>query len=573
MKKRKYDFAGWVTKNDIRCSDGVTIKHGAFKGNDGGTVPLVWQHDVKDPTNVLGHVQLENKDSGVYGYGYFNNSEYANQAKELIKHGDINALSIHANKLQKRGNDVLHGVIREVSLVLSGANPGAVIEYVMSHSDSEESEEAIIYLDQIIHSADSLPPEDEEFEEEQEIEEEKGMPTIEEVLDTLNEEQMDAVETLIGALADEGYGEYDEGYDEYDEEGDGPMKHNLFQDNEGNEYYGGTITHSEQMDILEDARALGSLQDAFIQHGITNIDILFPDATAVSNIPTKITDTHTGYKAIMNAVGRVPFSKIKNLYADLTEEEARAKGYIKGEEKLEQYFEVFKRETSPQTIYKKQQLDRDDIIDITDFDVVNFINSEMREKLEEEIARAVLVGDGRNVISKDKIKETNIRPIINDHNIYTIKATCEGIEDLIEAVIRTKVEYRGSGMPTVYLHPYTMAKLKLMKDSVGRYLWDDTSKLAARMGVAGFQETTFMPENTIIIVNLNDYKIGTNKGGQITTFDDFDIDFNQYKYLIETRISGALVEPKSAIRITINEVEDFGMKVQITKQPNEGETP
>lgn len=548
MSKRKYDFAGWVTKNDIKCSDGVTIKHDAFKGNHDGKVPLVWNHNHKEPTNILGHMLLQNKPEGVYGQGFFNDTEEARHAKALISHGDISAMSIGANKIKKRGLDVIHGMIYEVSLVLAGANPGAMIESIITHSDTgeeiEHEDKAIIYSGNVIHSAEQAAEID-QLEHEDGGKDDMPEKTIGEVMDTMNEEQMAAVEALLANVI-----EQSDDLNQSDEGGE-DMKHNVFggqQEEQGEE-----LTHALQMEVFADAQKFGSLRDSMLEHGITGIETLFPEAHNLNPTPFMYMNRNTNGAQIVNGVTKSPFSRIKTRLADFTEEAARAKGYIKGAEKFEQVFTLASRTTTPQTIYKKQKLDRDDIIDITDFDVVTYINAEMKLMLMDEIGRAILVGDGRTVGHADKIKAEHIRPIISDDDFYTIKKEALTHDLLIEVIIKAMAEYEGSGSPTMYMHPVDVANLKLLKADDGRFLFGDipsAAAIAARFGVKEIVESTFL-KNTILIVNLADYTLGATKGGEITNFDDFDIDFNQYKYLIETRLSGALVLPKSAISINI----------------------
>lgn len=556
MPKEDYDFAGWVTKNDIRCTDGVVIKHDAFKDNDQKKVPLVWNHNHSEPANVLGHVILHNQDKGVYGYGYLNNSEEAKHAKEMIQHGDISAMSIGANKIQKQGQNVVHGRIYEVSLVLAGANPGALIESVVTHSDAGDEESGIIFTGNLIHSADDILDH---------AEGEEDMPkTIGDILDTLTEEQMSAVEALIAnVVEDEGIEQSDEIEEDEDEEqetdkGGVTMKHNVFNGPAPTEKET-VLQHSDIQAIFKDAQKMGSLKEAVLEHGITNIEILFPDATVVSGAPFIYRDKRTAAQAIVGAIHKSPFSKVKTIIADLTEDSARARGYIKGAEKFEQVFSLLTRTTEPQTIYKKQKLDRDDIIDITDFNVVGFINTEMRFMLTEEIARAVLVGDGRDIASADKIKSDKIRPIISDADLYTLKADIDtplAVIDVtvVEGIIKAMGEYEGSGSPSMYVHPSTVADLRLLRATDGHFLFGDIPSkeaIAARLGVGEIVETTIIPAKSFLITNLSDYTLGATKGGEVTTFDDFDIDYNQYKYLIETRLSGALTQPKSALYVTV----------------------
>jgi HK97 family phage prohead protease len=598
MGNRKYDFAGWVTKNDIRCSDGVTIKHDAFKDNDGQQVPLVWNHKYTSPGNVLGHVMLQNRDQGVYGYGYFNDSEDAKQAKELVKHGDISSMSIGARKIKRNGTDIVHGSIYEVSLVLAAANPGAMIETVMQHSDSGEEEKSIIHTGTLIHSADDvIEDEDQNIEHkaqggETQVAGENTEKTIGDIIDAMTEEQQEAVYALLGMVTEA----QDEQDDEVDNEagsedntkhsqdtensddnikhnndkGDGEvMKHNVFA-GQGNESAANatvlkhginevlkqayTSKASSLKDLIAEAISDGSIKHGeTLTHGINSIEMLFPDAfkSTNGNQPILYNDPNTAFAKILDGVTKSPFAKVKTLVADLTEDEARAKGYIKGNLKKEEFFSLIKRATSPTTVYKKQKLDRDDILDITDFDVVAFMNVEMQMKLKEEVARAILVGDGRDFSAEDKIDEQHIRPIITDNEFFTIhKSVAADGSDFIEKVITAMGEYRGSGMPDLYIDLTLLATIKLLKDSQGRFLFGDipsNAAIAARLGVNSIVPTTFMSGKGAVIVNLRDYTLGAVKGGEVTNFDQFDIDFNQHKYLSETRLSGALTMPKSAI--------------------------
>jgi HK97 family phage prohead protease len=580
--KRKYDFAGWVTKNDIRCSDGVTIKHNAFRDNDGQQVPLVWNHDYNSPNNVLGHVVLHNQEQGVYGYGYFNDTQEADNAKSLVKHGDISSMSIGARKLKRSGTDIIHGSIYEVSLVLAAANPGAMIETVMQHSDNEE-EKAHIYSGNLIHSADDII--DEVDEKIDDVVEEEDLthaadagtgateePTIGDIIDAMTPEQQDAVYALLGLVADSSTGDTTQqsglnNEDTYKGD-DESMKHNVFS--KGKDDNSEVLKHginevlqlaqtnkaSSLKDLLAQAEVKNS-QGEVITHGINSIEMLFPDAFASTNgnQPILYKDPNTAYATILDGVNKSPFAKVRTLIADLTEDEARAKGYIKGNMKKEEYFSLVKRQTSPTTVYKKQKLDRDDILDITDFDVVAFMNVEMQIMLKEEIARAILVGDGRDFSAEDKINEQNIRPIISDNEFFTVhKAVKADGSDFIEIVINAMGDYMGSGMPDMFIDPTLLSTIKLLKDNTGKFLFGDipsNTAIAARLGVNSITPTTFMKGKGALIVNLRDYTLGATKGGQVTNFDDFDIDFNQYKYLIETRLSGALTMPKSAIALAV----------------------
>lgn len=580
MPKSKYDFAGFVTKNDVQCTDGVTIKHDAFKDNDGTKVPLVWNHNTSIPTNVIGSIMLQSHEEGVYGFGEFNGSEEGQHAKELVRHGDITSMSIGARKIQKKGQDVIHGLIYEVSLVLAGANPGAVIEQVMNHNDEETDSVVIEGIGSLIHMGDDVrefkEKGDKKMGEETTVEvketvEEGGEETIASVLDTLSDKQMAAVEQLLAeALEDDD--DDDEEIEETVEEtttveqndkGGEIMKHNVFNGQaDKNAAAVQKITVEQQSQILKHAYDSGSLQkgiESFVlEHSITNIEMLFPEAHLADSQIIEYRDERTAAPRIVEAVNKSPFSRLKNIVADLTEEDARAKGYIKGEEKIEQVFELLKRETAPTTIYKKQKLDRDDLIDITDFNIVAFIWKEMRTMLIEELARAIMVGDGRPSMvdgkpNVDKINESKIRPIISDDDFYTIKKTVADVEGIIEVVIKAEAEYRGSGIPSLYIDPMVLADLKLLRDKEGRFLFGDipsTEAIAARLGVDNIIPSTFF-KDSMLMVNLHDYTIGTDKGGQIANFDHFDIDYNQHKYLIETRLSGSLMYPKSAVYFTI----------------------
>lgn len=576
MSKRKYDFAGWVTKNDILCADGVVIKHDAFKHNDGTKVPLVWNHDYNSPTNVLGHIVLENRDTGVYGYGFLNETQEAVNAAELIRHGDISSMSIGAKKIKRSGNDVIHGTIYEVSLVHSGANPGAMIETVIKHSDDgEENEEGIIYTGNLIHSYDDVIRHEDKggkevAEDTKKTETNDDNETIGDVVETMNDKQKQALYALVGMAAEGGEEDNDD-----QEEDDVTVKQNVFsggfEAKETNEVLvhsldkalelakENKIKLSEAMEYMTHADEDGET----LQHGINSIEVLFPEAQQVGgNEPQLYTNLHTAYREILNGVKKSPFAKIKSIWADLTEDEARAKGYITGSMKKEEFFSLMKRETAPTTIYKKQKLDRDDIIDITDFNVVSFINREMRMMLEEEIARAILIGDGREFDDPDKIDETKIRPIINDNEFFTVRKVYSGPADFVEAVLLAKPEYRGSGGTTLFIDPALLVQIKMLKGDDGRYLtgsMPSDTELAAQMGVSKITETTWMTGKGALLVNLSDYSLGANKGGQITNFDDFDIDFNQYKYLIETRLSGSLTLPKSAFHFTLSSNPDKRM--------------
>lgn len=576
----KYDFSGWATRNNLRCSDGRTIMKDAFKDNDGQTVPLVWNHQHNDPLNVLGHAKLENRDTGVYAYCSFNDTELGREAKKMVEHGDVTALSIYANKLKQQGGNVLHGAIREVSLVLAGANPGAYIDSVMCHGEESE-EEAVIFTGEDIEL--SHAEENKEVEEtkgEKDMTEEAKKPeapaegnkdkTVAEVFDTLTEEQKTVVYAIIGqALENNGAGE-----SETNSEGEENMKHNVFEnDNQDNtlihEDNGEALTHGDVEAIFSDAKRYGSLKDSALAHGVTNIDYLFPEAQTVGEVPGLISRDMDWVAKFMGKVHHSPFSRIKSIFANITEDEARAKGYIKGNLKKEEVFALLKRSTTPTTVYKKQKLDRDDIVDITDFDVVAFLKKEMRTMLDEEIARAALVGDGRLASSDDKISEQNIRPVWTDADLYTIKyrvtfdanaTSDQKAKAFIRAAVKSRKEYKGSGNPILYTTEDMVTDCLLLEDSMGRVIYETIDKLKTALRVSDIVTVPVMENlsrvdgaDTLnlmgIIVNPADYNVGADKGGAVNMFDDFDIDYNQQKYLIETRCSGALTKPYSAIAL------------------------
>lgn len=565
-----YDFSGWATKNDRLCADGRTIRKDAFKECDGQTVPLVWSHDHKNMNSVIGHALLENRPEGVYCYGKFNSTDMGRDAKIMVENGDITSLSIYANRLKQQNGNVLHGAIREVSLVLAGANPGAYIDCVMAHG-YESEEEAVIYTGEslsLCHSDDESDKEDKK-----EMADEKKTPateekkeegkTVKEVFDTLNEEQKTVVYALIGQAIEDAKGGSDDDDDDedvehsdYDEEGTDFMKHNVFENDEVMEQ--DYISHAEMMEVIEDGKRFGSLKESALQHGIENIDYLFPDARNLDTPPSWISRDQGWVKDVMGAVHHTPFSRIKSMHADITEDEARARGYIKGNLKKEEVFGLLKRTTTPTTVYKKQKLDRDDVIDITDFDVVAWLKAEMRLMLDEELARAFLIGDGRPVSSDDKINEQNIRPILTDAELYTITKEVDYSNpvNLIEGAIRARKEYKGKGSPWFFTTEDVLNDLLLIKDYNQRYIYDDETKLAQKMRVSKIVTVPVMEgvqkdgkDVLGLIVNLGDYNVGADKGGAVSLFDDFDIDYNAQKYLIETRCSGALITPKSAIAL------------------------
>lgn len=588
----QYDFSGWATRNDLKCSDGRIIRKDAFKHNDGMKVPLVWNHDHSDPFRVVGHALLENRDEGVYTYGSFNDSELGRTAKLYVEHGDITSLSIYANQLQQQGPNVMHGCIREVSLVLAGANPGAHIENVIKHGD-EMTDEAEITTGmpiELYHAAESTktekkeePKKEEEKGEESMTEETKkpetkaempeqnekadGDKTLKDVFDTLTDEQKTVVYALLGEALDNTSDDMD---DEDDEEelkgGNKTMKHNVFENEERME---DTLSHSEMASILEEAKRGGSLKEAVLAHGIEQIDVMFPDAQNVTNEPGFVKRDDTWVARVLGSVHHTPFSRIKTIFADITADEARAKGYVKGTKKVEEVFSMLKRVTNPTTIYKKQKLDRDDVLDIKDFNIVPWLKSELRMMLNEELARAILVGDGRTAISEDKIKEDNIRPIWTDNDLYTVKTKVEvaaaatadeKARAFIKACVKSRKDYKGTGNPVMFMSEDILTDCLLIEDKNQRVIYDTVDKLKAALRVSDIISVPVMEGLTRevegkthtlagIYVNLVDYNIGTDKGGEVNMFDDFDIDFNQHKYLMETRCSGALVKPYAAVAV------------------------
>lgn len=626
-----FDFCGWATKANLLCSDGRIIRKDAFKHCDGMTVPLVWNHQHNSPDEVLGHALLENREDGVYAYCTFNDTESGQNAKLLVQHGDVNQLSIYANKLKQQGRDVIHGAIREVSLVLAGANPGAFIESVIMHGEFSD-EEGIIYTGEFLENVEPLAHADNPKKGEANVAEEtkkqtenkEGEETVADVFETLSEKQKNAVYAIIGQIIEESSGksekeekedkdevkhadetdenetvedvfntlsekqkmvvytligealedkenEDDEDDDEEDVEGGkNNMKHNVFeQDTNTNEF----LSHAEFDEIVTTAkRGNGSLRDAFLAHGITGIDAedthLFPDAKAVDNVPGFIKRDDTWVADVMKGVHHTPFSRVKSIFADLTEADARAKGYLtKGTLKKEEFFSLLKRTTTPTTVYKKQKLDRDDVIDITDFDVIAWLKLEMRMMLEEEIARAILIGDGRSASAEDKINEQNIRPIWTDDDVYTVKVgiavngdTEDKAKAFIRACVKSRKEYKGSGNPIMFMTEDMLTDCLLMEDNMGRIIYDSVDKLATALRVRKIVTVPVMENQTRVVganthtlagiyVNPADYNVGADKGGAVNMFDDFDIDYNQQKYLIETRCSGALIKPYAAVAL------------------------
>ena len=584
-----YDFGGYATRNNLKCADGRTIMKDAFIDQDGQIVPLVYQHDHNSPENVIGHGLLENREDGVYFYGSFNDTDTGQLCKKLVRHGDLRALSIYANKLKQKAGNVLHGSIREVSLVLSPANPGAIIDYPILEHDDEEPTEAIIYMNEVIDIMHSdMDEDDAEIEalaneilshaDDDNDKEEKPVAdnkekTVGDVFNELTEEQKKVVYYMIGqALEEKGAGDDDN-------EGEENMKHNVF-DKSGEYLQHGGIDFEAMM---KDAKRLGSLKEAYLAHsdelmhadddnlvdpgtenmtyGVGNLDYLFPDARTLTDRPEFIKREMDWVQVVMNGTHHTPFSRIKSIFADITEDEARAKGYMKGKLKKEEVFGLLKRTTTPTTIYKKQKMDRDDVIDITDFDVIAWLKSEMRMMLDEEIARAILVGDGRNNSDDDKINEQNIRPIYTDDNFFAHRVTVErGADDdatakkFIRAAVKSRKEYKGSGQPTLFTTEDMLTDMLLLEDDIGHKLYKSETELATALRVTRIVTVPVMEnlakdgKNLLgIIVNLTDYNVGADKGGAVSMFEDFDIDYNQQKYLIETRCSGALTKPKSAI--------------------------
>ena len=565
---RPYDFSGWATRNDLKCADGRTIRKNAFADCNGKKVPLVWNHNHDDPDCTLGHVLLKNENDGVRCYGWFNDNPTSKTAKECVKNGDITALSIWANQLkQTPSRDVLHGDIKEVSLVLAGANPGAFIDDIAVHSDEADGE-AYIYTDDSLELYHADEPAKETKQEDTKVAEEtKEGKTLQEVYASMSEDQKTATAVLVGYAVKAKLSEKSDDSDTTDE-GDDNMKHNAFE----NDKSADVIKHSDDAEVMAavaDAKRYGSMKESFLAHGIEDVEWLFPD-DHVMDVPPKIIDNDQSWvSVVMNGVKHVPFSRVKSMYADLTEEDARAKGYIKGAYKKEQVFGLLKRSTSPTTIYKKQKMDRDDMIDITSFDVAAWLKSEMRSKLNEEIARAILIGDGRLSSSDDKINEQCIRPIISDDDLFTIKRQVSvrsadtsdvRAKAAIKEIIRSRKDYKGSGTPTFFTSEDMLTEMLLLEDDIGRPLYIDEAALARKLRVSKIVTVPQMeglngPKNGAlvgIIVNLVDYMVGADKGGAVNMFDDFDIDYNAQKYLIETRCSGALITPYSAITVEYN---------------------
>ena len=572
-----YDFSGYATKANTKCYDGLTIAPNAFKGDNGKKVPVVWNHNHSGPEYVLGHALLQNRKDGVYAYVKLNDTPSGQTALEAVRCGDIDAMSIFANGLQKAGHTVMHGVIRELSLVLAGCNPGALIDENVAHGADNDGEggEAFIYTDGGISLKHGLDPDDNPLNEEDDDMAKAGGKTLQEVVDTMNDEQKEALYALVGmaqdGVDDDELDEDDEDYDEddYDDDEDyedeeDDMKHNVF-DNDPEQ---GVLRHSmdEINAAIADGKSCGSMKDAFIAHGIEDVEWLFPEDHLLDTPPRIIDRDQSWVSKVMSGVHHIPFSRVKSMAADLTEEDARAKGYIKGNFKKEQVFSLLKRSTTPTTVYKKQKMDRDDVADITGFDVIAWLKQEMRVKLNEELARAYLIGDGRLSSSDDKINEGNIRPIYNDDDLFTIKVqvetaagddTATKLDKMMTAVLKARKNYKGAGNPTFYTTEDTLTDLLLLKDKIGHRLYKNEAEVAQALRVKEIVTVPQMEgmkgklggEFIGIIVNLADYTVGADKGGAVNMFDDFDIDYNQQKYLIETRCSGAMTTPFGAMAI------------------------
>ena len=579
----KCDFSGYATKNDVRCSDNKVIRHGAFAAYDGKSVPLVWQHQHKDVTNVLGHADLEVREDGVYAYAHLNHSDAGRTAREMVRNGDIKAMSIYATHVKARGNDVVHGELVEVSLVLRGANPGAYIDQVsIQHGDNGDEIEAVMYTDAQIDFVSHSDEEDEDFEAEEtddvehaeekpeadEAESDEDDPTLGEIFEGMTDQQKTAVYAIVGQIVDADDEEAEEPVEDTahsDTTTEDTMAHqNVFEGSKTEELP--VLTHADVEQIFADAKSCGSLKEAVLSHadnyGIKQIDTLFPDAKNLWTTPEFIKRKTDWVSSVVGAAKHSPFSRIKTQFADITADEARAKGYIKGNKKKDEVFSLLKRTTSPTTIYKKQKLDRDDILDITDFDVVTWIRGEMRIMIEEELGRAVLLGDGREASSDDKIKEDCIRPVYKEDTLYAprvILAKETTTEDMLDSIVRAMDDYEGSGNPTWFAAPQVITEILLLKDKMGHRLFSSLSDLADYVGVSKIVKVPLM-KNLVrtsnkngkvdalgIIVNMSDYTIGADKGGQLFAAEDFDISFNQYHYLLETRLSGALTKVKSAI--------------------------
>lgn len=565
MEKQKWDFSGWATRNDLHCSDGRTIRRDAFKDCDGKTVPIFWNHQHDSVDNVLGHGLLENRPEGVYFYGAFNDDEEGVKARKRVQHGDIRSLSIMANQLKQIGSDVIHGIIREVSLVPAGSNPGAFIDTVMEHGE-EVGDAMIIGYDEnlVVYHADELDdtnPKDTP---------KKDDKTLEDIIASMSDDQKTVMYGLVGEAL--GLNPEDETLEQSEKLGGNDMKFNVFENRDKGRVKTGVLMHSdgsevtvdEISEIFKDAKRLGSLKDAVLQHGIDQVDYLFPDDRTITTQPTFIQRDMGWVTDVMNSVHHTPFARVKSVFADITEDDARAKGYIKGKMKKEEFFGLIKRRTEPTTVYKKQKMDRDDMIDITDFDIAAWLKTEMRMMLNEELARAYLIGDGRPASSDDHINDQNIRPVAFDDDLFTVHADIEvassATDDekakaIIRGVIKNRKLYRGSGNPVMYTTEDVLTDMLLLEDTLGHSLYADETALARKMRVSKIVTVPVMENVTgkngnplvAVVVNMRDYNVGADRGGAVNMFDDFDIDYNQQKYLIETRCSGALTVPYSAM--------------------------
>lgn len=567
MDTSNYDFAGWATRNNVKCSDGRVIMQNAFQGNNGAIVPLVWNHQHDNPDCVLGQALLENRPEGVYAYCRFNGTESGNTAKELVEHGDVSSLSIFANQLKEQGSNVLHGNIREVSLVLAGANPKAYIEDVFAHSDDEEEDGIRIYMGEPLTSLSHSDTQTESAEKQPDDTKDND-ETVGDVFNSLTEKQKKVFYFMLAKAMNEekADGEDDENKDTNNKE-ENTVKHNVF-DQTTDETNGGTLSHDAMNAIIKDTKRFGTMKESYLQHadeyGIENIEYLFPEAHNLNETPEFIKRDTGWVSKVMSGVHHSPFSRIKSMFANITEDQARAKGYIKGNLKKDEVFSLLKRTTTPTTVYKKQKIDKDDWDDITDFNVVSWLKTEMRMMLDEELARAYLLGDGRSTSDDDKINEQNIRPVAKDEALFTIQkavnVTSNATDDdkakaFIKAVIRSRKEYKGSGNPTLYTTEDMLTTCLLLTDTTGRDIYEDVNQLCKKLRVKEIVTVPVMEgvkakdgnDMLAILVNMNDYNVGADKGGSVNMFDDFDIDYNQQKFLMETRCSGALTKPYSAI--------------------------
>lgn len=565
MPKRGYDFAGWVTKNDILCSDGVIIRKGAFVEETPKQVPLVWNHQHNDVTSVIGYMDLEHRDHGTYGYGHFSDTDQGRTAKQLVKDGIVNAMSIAASKIKRIGQNkenVVHGKIFEVSLVLTGANPGAKIEEVIAHSEyGEEMNFSIIHTDELIHT-------DENEDDQPELKEEKSVNDIETIYNSLNEEQRELFDALLDEYEDEDYDLEVEPSTDVEVETGGTMRQSAF-DNQVQQN-DTMLTHAELDNLLQQAikGGVGKLSEFLTHNGVSmkNVEMLFPEAALTTTEPQPIRNNNLGTDTILNGVGHQPTTRFKSRYANMTEERARARGYIKRDQKLNSFIDFLERKAEPQTVYVKDEIDRDDVLDIKTFDIIVYRKKQLREDLRDELARAILVGDGRARDDRNKIRPDRIRPIIDEPDFYKITMEVENVQKLFSATVMAKKEYRGSGGYTAFIHPDLAASIRLLRKADNTF-WNGTlpmtdAQLAAVLGAKDICETVLMPEKEMIMMNLKDYSIGMDKGGETTSFDGFDLDFNLHKFLLETRLSGMTEVPKSIIHIKVKSLPEIeGVKL------------